>query len=243
MKNQRTLKILWILAFITATLPFWDLGHPLWEVDDARYAEVPREMVEGGDWLTPSLNYVEYLQKPPLIYWLGASSYELFGVSETTAHLPLALLSLLGLAGIGWLGMWMFSLETGLMAVVILGTCVEYVALSYMQTPDMALAVCLLWCSAFILRALHRPRDAWWTAPAAGAMAGFAFLSKGLVGFVFPAAWLFVLAVFFPEVRKGARALCLSWAAPVAVLVIAPWLWAMSTRHSNFLYHFRPRRE
>ncbi|MBI4386844.1 MAG: hypothetical protein HY551_05630, partial [Elusimicrobia bacterium] len=85
-----------VLVLVALTMPFWDLGHPLWEVDDARYAEVPREMAQSGDWITPRLNYMDYIEKPPLIYWLGALSYKALGVSEAAGRLPLAILAILG---------------------------------------------------------------------------------------------------------------------------------------------------
>ncbi|MBI3550463.1 MAG: glycosyltransferase family 39 protein [Elusimicrobia bacterium] len=238
MSTRSVPAVLWTLLAVVATMPFWDLGHPLWEVDDARYAEVPREMVERGDWLTPSLNYVEYLQKPPLIYWLGALSYSAFGVSEAAARVPLALLALLGLAGVLWLGWWLFDPATGVTAAILLGTCVQFSILSHLLTPDMALAVFLLWSSAMILRAIHRPQDAWWAGPIGGAAAGLAFLSKGLVGFLFPGAWTVGLALLFPEARRGVTALLKSAAIPVALLVVAPWFWVMTKRHPGFLYHF-----
>jgi len=65
--------------------------RPLWEPDEARYAEIPREMLALGDWLTPRLNYVLYFEKPPLQYWLSAASMKLFGLYPFAARLPLAL--------------------------------------------------------------------------------------------------------------------------------------------------------
>ena len=56
---------------------------------------VPREMVESGDWLTPRLDYFDYVEKPPLIYWLPALSYKIFGVSEAAARTPPSLISLM----------------------------------------------------------------------------------------------------------------------------------------------------
>jgi 4-amino-4-deoxy-L-arabinose transferase-like glycosyltransferase len=65
--------------------------RPLWEPDEARYAEIPREMLALGDWLTPRLNYVLYFEKPPLQYWLSAASMRLLGQHALAARLPLAL--------------------------------------------------------------------------------------------------------------------------------------------------------
>jgi 4-amino-4-deoxy-L-arabinose transferase-like glycosyltransferase len=65
--------------------------RPLWEPDEGRYAEIPREMLTSGDWLTPTLNHVLYFEKPPLQYWLSAVSMRLFGTTAWAARLPLAL--------------------------------------------------------------------------------------------------------------------------------------------------------
>jgi len=65
--------------------------RPLWEPDEARYAEIPREMLATGDWLTPRLNQVLYFEKPPLQYWLSALSMKVFGNHAFAARLPLAL--------------------------------------------------------------------------------------------------------------------------------------------------------
>ena len=52
--------------------------------DEAWYAQVSREMLQGGDWLTPHYRGEVWLHKPPLLYWLVAASYRLLGVGEWT---------------------------------------------------------------------------------------------------------------------------------------------------------------
>ena len=228
----------WALAALTALAPFWDLGHPLLEVDDARYAEIPREMAQGGDWATPHLNELDYVEKPPLWYWLGAASTKVCGVSPAAARLPLALLAVLGLLGIAWLGSWLYSPRVGWSAALMTGTAGLYFALAHFITPDMGLTVCLLWCSAFLLRTLRRPEDAGWAAPAAWACAGLAFLSKGLVGLAFPALWVAALCLLDPQAR-GRWRLLLKPAGPAAFLLIAgPWFFLMERRHPGFLRFF-----
>ena len=69
--------------------------RPLWEPDEARYSEIPREMLALGDWLTPRLNYVLYFEKPPLQYWFSAASMKLFGINAVAPRLPLALATLI----------------------------------------------------------------------------------------------------------------------------------------------------
>src|SRR5581483_10917181 len=67
---------------------FFHLGsYGLWEPDEARYAEIAREMLAGGGWVVPHLNYVPYVEKPPLLYWTGALWMALLGVNEFAARL------------------------------------------------------------------------------------------------------------------------------------------------------------
>src|SRR5215813_402642 len=83
----------WILLALAwfATLGF----RPFVEPDEARYAEIPREMVQSGDWVTPRLNGLKYFEKPPLQYWATAAAYSAFGVDEWTARLWSCLLAFL----------------------------------------------------------------------------------------------------------------------------------------------------
>ena len=60
-------------------------GYVFLDPDEGRYAEIPREMLDTGDFITPRLNYVEYFEKPPLFYWLVASSMKLFELRPLTA--------------------------------------------------------------------------------------------------------------------------------------------------------------
>lgn len=220
------------------TSPFWGLGHALWEVDDARYAEVPREMVASGDWATPRLNELDYVEKPPLWYWLAAASYKIFGVSEAAARLPLALLSMLGLLATAWLGSWLYSPRTGLIAAAALASSGLYIFLSHYITLDLALSVFLLLTSAMIMRVLAKPEDARWASCAAWAFAGLAFLSKGLVALIFPAAWTAVLLLLLPRLRSAGLKLVASPGPLLMAAIVAPWFLAMEERHPGFLRVF-----
>ena len=75
-----------VLAFALiwfANLDYRRLIHP----DEGRYAEIPREMVASGDWLTPRLDGIKYFEKPALQYWLTAAAYETFVIRQWTARL------------------------------------------------------------------------------------------------------------------------------------------------------------
>lgn len=230
--------LLKVLLALALSSPFWDLGHPLWEIDDARYAEIPREMVERGDWLTPTLDYVDYIEKPPLAYWMSALSYRAFGVGEAASRFPLALTALVGIVGAWWLASWLFSAAAGTVAALILATSVQYAVLSHVNTLDMALTASLVWTTGLILRCLRRPADGRWAGPLAWVAAAAALLSKGLVGLLLPALWTAALLALFPDLRRGARAL-LRPAGPLLFAALAvPWLAAMSLAHERFLEFF-----
>ncbi|MBI4374811.1 MAG: glycosyltransferase family 39 protein [Elusimicrobia bacterium] len=227
-------------ALLAAALssPFWGLGHPLVEVDDARYAAVPREMLASGAWLTPTLNGMEYVEKPPLWYWLAKGSYLLFGVSEGAARLPLALLSVCGLMITAWLGSWVFERGLGAKAAAMLASSALYFFLSHYITLDLALTVFLWGCCALLLRCLAKPEQAYWASPLAWFLAALAFLTKGLVALLLPLMWLAAIACFIPSWRPRLRAALNPCGLLIIAAVIVPWLWSMEDRHPGFLRFF-----
>lgn len=195
-------------------------------------------MLLSGDWVTPTLAGMPYVEKPPLWYWLCAASYAVFGVSEAAARLPLALLSLLGAAGVFWLGSWLYDRRVGLTAALALSTSLLFVFQSQYITPDLPLTVFLLWCSGLMLRAILRPDDARWAAPLAWVCAALAFLSKGLVALVFPMGWGLCLGLLFPAARPGLRRLLRPLGPVLFLLTAGPWFAAMAARHPDFLGFF-----
>ena len=227
----------WLLACALG-LPLLGLTSPLIEVDDARYAEVPRAMAASGDWILPSLNGLPYVEKPPLWYWIAAASEKVFGPNEAAARLPLLLLALLGAAGIWWLGSWLYSAGTGRTAAAAAATSLLWLFLSHNMTLDMPVSVFLLWTTALALRAMMRPEDARWAAPAAWLAAALAFLSKGLIALLLPGLWVVGLAILFPKLRRGAVRLLSPLGVLLFLAAVAPWLIAMQRRRPDFLHVF-----
>src|SRR5690242_11636271 len=100
----------WLLrsGLLLAALVIWfsNLDYrKLIKPDEGRYAEISREMAVTGDWVTPRLNGIKYLEKPPLHYWVGAAAMDQFGTHEWTARLWSALTGVLGI-GLAWLAGW-----------------------------------------------------------------------------------------------------------------------------------------
>src|SRR6516225_5254520 len=80
-----------LLLILPAVLLYPCLAFPLFEPDEGRYAEIPREMLQRGEWVVPYLQGEPYLDKPPLFYWLVMLSYRTFGVHDWSARLVPAL--------------------------------------------------------------------------------------------------------------------------------------------------------
>jgi 4-amino-4-deoxy-L-arabinose transferase-like glycosyltransferase len=126
------------LALAGLGLFFFRLGAPgLMDPDEGRYAEIAREMLVLRDWLTPHLNFLPYLEKPPLVYWLTALSFQVFGLSEWAARLPAALSGLGGVFFAYFLGRAFWGTRAGFWAAFILATSGGYVALGRLIILDM----------------------------------------------------------------------------------------------------------
>jgi len=114
-------------------------GRPLFNPDEGRYAEIPREMLRGGDWVIPHLNGLDYIEKPPLQYWATAVMYRLFGVNEFAARLYTALTALGTVAVVGLLGARIGGRRAGWCAAAVLSGMFMFVILGQLMTLDMSL--------------------------------------------------------------------------------------------------------
>src|ERR1700722_16828081 len=111
--------MVWIAALGCTVLWFALLaGRPLYDPDEGRYAEIPREMLSGGDWVIPHLNALVYLEKPPLQYWLTALTFRGLGQSEFTARLCTGSAGFLSLVAVFLLGRKLWGLDAGVRALL-----------------------------------------------------------------------------------------------------------------------------
>ena len=131
----------WASAVAITCTYLCTLGHfALSEPDEARYAEIAREMLELGDWVTPHLNYVKYFEKPPLVYWLTSVNVALFGASEFVVRLWPALLGLLGIYMAYALSRSIYGTWSGYVAAAVLASTPLYFGMSQFLVLDMPLS-------------------------------------------------------------------------------------------------------
>jgi 4-amino-4-deoxy-L-arabinose transferase-like glycosyltransferase len=217
----------------------------LLEPDEGRYAELGREMVESGDWLTPRLNYVKYLEKPPLVYWATGLSFLAFGLSELSARLPVVLSALVTLALTGWLARRLYGESAALLAVALLAVSPLFGILAVVLTLDMPLTAFMTaaMCAAWGALAASGPDAPAYDASARRwvrvtyAATALAILVKGPVAAVLLGAIVFVFAVAQGGVR-GLRA-WLDWRAfALAALIALPWFMLVGLRNPEFFHFF-----
>ncbi len=200
---------------------FYGLGsYPLFDVDEPRYAETAREMIESGNWITPTFNYEPRLVKPVLFYWLIALSYKVFGVTEFAARLVSALTATAVTLGTGYIGYRVAGWRLASIAVILLATCVEMVALSRASVTDMTLSAFIgltLWCCYLTVHKSTR----WWLL--AGVFSGLAILTKGPVGIVLPGTVLMLYGFMSNRVKPVFFNRYFPLAIVIALAIALPW--------------------
>jgi len=143
------------IAFLVRLLGI--IEYPLHDPTEARYAEIPRLIIETGHWIMPPFSYDQpFWGKPPLTFWLTAISFQLFGYSEFAARLPVLLLAGLLLWMLYQFAKTVQSTEKALFStLVLLSTALFFIASGAVMT-DMALCVCITLSMISFWQALHQ---------------------------------------------------------------------------------------
>jgi 4-amino-4-deoxy-L-arabinose transferase-like glycosyltransferase len=232
-----------LIALLAACLLFTRLDSPLLEPDESRYAELPRLMLRSGDWLTPKLQGKPYNDKPPLVYWLIASSYMMIGVSIESARLVPAAAGWLTLILIYCWARFYFDRRVAAATALILLTMLGYLTMMRMLLLDGVLAFLVIASLLSGHHALMQNRHAgWWLVSAI--FCGMGVLAKGPVAIVLVTPCLFALR--WLDRRSTPMTFLDGVCYGIVVLVIAvPWYAAMMLTNESFgsehffRHHFR----
>jgi 4-amino-4-deoxy-L-arabinose transferase-like glycosyltransferase len=230
----------WLLLLLLGLgLPIFllGLGSPaLFDPHESLYAEVAREMVVGDTWLTPHLNGTRYLDKPPLSYWLIAVAYMVFGVSEFSARLPIALAGLGGVLVTWGIGRHLFDSRSGVLAGLVLTTSVGYFVFSRQLLPDMIFACFTTFSFYGFLRAVEQDRSRRVWGILSYMSLALAVLTKGFLG-VFP---LVVLTLYCLIVGRfqALRALLSLWGGMLFFMMIVPYHLILGWQNEGYFWHY-----
>ncbi|MDD5180049.1 MAG: glycosyltransferase family 39 protein [Gallionellaceae bacterium] len=233
-------RLLWLLLAVVV-IWFGNIEYrKLIKPDEGRYAEIPREMVVSGDWVTPRLNGLKYFEKPPLQYWATAAAYTVFGEHHWTSRLWAALTGFAGLLLVWFAGTRLFGCAAGCYAAVLLGGSLLYALMGHINTLDMGVTFFIALGIVGLLLgqqdgADERTRRNWmylaWVAMA------LAVLSKGLMGLVLPGAALFLYSVVQRDIGMWKR---MHWGMGLLLFfaVAAPWFYLVMKANPEFFQRF-----
>ena len=203
---------------------------------DAVQAQIARNMLESGDWVTARLNGVAYLEKAPLIYWMMAASFAVFGVTDWAARIPIVLAIVLLCWFTARIGAWAFSRRAGLYAGLALTSCTGLFLFTRILIPDVVLTLAITVAMYAWLRLLEEDSPRW--AMAFWASLGAGFLLKGLIAMALPAATILVFAAVRRKLEW--RRLRLPWGPLVTLAIGAPWV-ALATLRNPPYFDFTMR--
>src|SRR6184192_976134 len=212
-----------IIFFLWAAIYVAGMFTPaLLDDADTVHAEAAREMVQRHDWVTLYVNGIRYLEKAPLMYWGVATSYVLFGVHDWSTRLPLMLGILAWLLAAYALGRYAYGERGGFYSAIVLATALGPYLFTRFLIPDTLVGLWLILGFYFFLRSLEEDPPSRLTCWGLAATCGLNVLTKGLIGFVFPAR---VNGLFFNLPGKSSHLLRLRLVSSslIFLAIAAPW--------------------
>ncbi len=237
--NMSRRSLLILLAAIAviwfSNLEFRTLVKP----DEGRYAEIPREMVASGDWVTPRLNDLKYFEKPPLQYWATATAYTLFGEHQWTSRLWTGLTGFLGILLVWYAGAHLFGREAAGYAALLLSSSLLYVLMGHINTLDMGVTFFITLGILGLLLAQSQAKEKKqrnWMMVAWAGMA-LAVLSKGLMGIILPGTAVFIYCMVQRDFSLLKR---MHWLAGLTVFaaITVPWFYLVMKANPEFFERF-----
>jgi len=227
----------YILFLIPMILYVALLGFmPQMEPDEGRYSLIPSAMNETGNYVTPHIKSTIYLEKPPLAYWVTAISFKIFGEKDFSARLFAGLCTWGCILLAFFIGRRFRDEKTGLYAAAIFSVSVFPFILGRLNILDMPLTffLCLSIWLGYLSLTSEKKRYLYYLFYFICALA---FLTKGIIGVVFPFAILVLWLIWVGRWRQIGQLI-----SPVGILiflvVVCPWLFLAQKENSDFLWFF-----
>jgi 4-amino-4-deoxy-L-arabinose transferase-like glycosyltransferase len=204
---------------------------------EPRYATVAREMLHTGDFITPRINGMVYLDKPPLLHWMDAASMGLLGETEGAFRLPTMLLAALCTALLYALARLVMGQRVALCSAAVLTSSVLWFCMARHARFDLPLAtmvsvaLCCCWWAAE-----GGVERRWWYLGAAAAM-GLGMLTKGPIALVLTGV---PFLLYMGLTGRLAALKHVPWIACVTLLlaIAAPWYVACERANPGYLRFF-----
>ncbi len=230
-----------LLLFVFIAVYLCPLGiRPLSAPDETRYAEIPREMIASGDYISPRLNGLRYFEKPVLGYWINALSLKVFGENNFAVRFASALSAGIS-ALIVLLLVWRFS-KNGIfafMAATIFLTFLEVICLGIFSLLDSMVSMFLTAAMSLFLLAWEVRRERMkfhFRLFISGIFFGLACMTKGFLAFAVPVVIILPFVIWEGEWKELFRMI---WMPLLAIiLVMLPWSVLIHQREPDFWNFF-----
>lgn len=208
----------------------------LYDPHESLYAEIAREMLVRGDWLTPRLNDTRYLDKPPLFYWLIGLSYKVLGVSEFSARVPVAMAGLGGVLVTWGIGRRLCDGRLGFVAALVLTASIGYFVFSRQLLPDMLLSGFTTLSFYFALRSFAPARSQRLWALLFYVSLALAVLTKGFLG-LFPLVVVVIYLMLIGRLRI-LQAMAPLWGGGLFIMLTTPWHLIIAWQNEGYFWHY-----
>ncbi|HBN22964.1 MAG TPA: hypothetical protein DD412_06985 [Holosporales bacterium] len=209
--------------------------RPLSVPDEGRYTEIPREMVESGDFVTPRLNGVKYFEKPPLVYWLTSASIKNFGINEWALRFWPAVFALFGCLATYLFGRRFYGRQTGIAGSLILATSLLYYAHSRILILDMPVSALLTGSLFSFFAAVFEKNKNRKRLLLAGffVLSAGALMTKGLLGIALPSCIILLWSLFYKR-WEALKYAFNPWGILLFMALALPWHILASLRNPEF---------
>lgn len=218
-------KSIYRFVFITAgSVYFLGLFIDVMQIDSAQYASISREMADTNHWLQVKHRGKDYLDKPPLLFWLAALSFKLFGIHNWSFRLPALLFTLLGTYATYRLAKTLYDYRTGRLAALMLFTCQAYFLFNHDVRTDVLLTNSIITAIWLLYEYLISQHPAYFIG--GFFFVGLGMLAKGPLGLMIPAWTLGMHLLLKKQYRKIFR---LQWICGLAIvaLLLTPACWGL----------------
>jgi len=229
-----------VLALFCYLFLFFNLGaYSLIDVDETRYAAITKAMFSTGDWVTPFLNGEPFLEKPPLLFWLGALSYKIFGnTSDFVSRFPTAMFAVFTVFFTYFFARKALGQAFGLISAMILLSSVWFLLFSHVVILDigfLSLVTASIYSVLLILFCREQNKKyCWWSGYIFMALA---VLMKGLIGIIIPVLVVFFCLLATRKLKEIFKPVNWLVGIPLFLLITIPWHYQVWLAHKQVWIH------
>lgn len=221
-----------LVLLVVAAIPYFvGLGDSsIWDANEAFYTETPREMIEAGDYINPSFNYLPRFNKPVLNYWVVAGFYKVFGLSVASERMPIAISALVLMAAAFGIGRALKSTTAGLWGAIAIAASPRVLMFARRIFIDMWVTMFMGLTLLFFFLAERYPEKRTRYLLLMYAATGFGMLTKGPVAVVLPAL-VFIVWLAVQRRLGDIWRMHLVSGTVIVLAIVAPWYIALYLQH------------